>query len=417
MAQYGAQQNSPWLAFDTESGNIFDPGQIAPNGGGVFAKPPVTQQAINKTAALPQFTPQTGGIPEHVNSSGLPFGFTPYTDKPEYQALMKQMAANRDMSTAQQQMGISQYEDLLKAQLERNQNQQIDLSPLASLVDTWTGSNLAAGYRRPTDARTNLQTTEALQQGLQKAKGALTDDQVASLGQRAGMLQKGDETMAGLLTAQAKMKEQGLASGDLRERRMDDKALSARKDYNEKFGTNLDHLGQFAASITDVKDIMKSNGGEVPLDGPARAEYNSAVAMMLTRYNTDVAKLGALSGGDLNLLQKAIANGPDAVSSWFTQRFTGGAGGIMKVLNSLETGVDRSVANTKDRVKSIYGGLADDAYKISADQYGVAKKLGTRGVNPSSAEPHPVDLMTPEEVIAEYNKRQSAQANPSQGGR
>ena len=368
--------NSPWLAFDTETGNMFDPATVVPGGGGVFAKPPVntpTQQDINAAGPrLPQFTPQSGGLPEHQNQE-LPFGFTPYTDKPEYQALLSQMAGNRSLAEAQQQQGISQYEDLLKAQSVRNQNQQVDLSPLASLVDSWTGSRLASGYKAPVSARSNLDATVALQQGLQKAKGALTDDQLAYLSQRAGLLQKGDETVAGLLTAANRNKELGLTAADSRARRADDKSIQYREHYNKEFGNSISQLGQFTAAVSDVKSLIQKNGGEIPQLGSAnRALYDSAVATMITRYNADVAKLGALAGGDLNLLTKAVGNSPEALRGWVDQQTKGGGKGTLKVLSGLEHDADRTVENYGKRTK-IWKGAVDDLYTSDKESYYKAK--------------------------------------------
>ena len=111
-----------------------------------------TQQGINAAAAAPA-------------ANGL---------DPE---LFRQLAANRAQAVRQQQGGIAQQEQMLKDHLARAGNQQMDLTPLLSFADQMSGWNTAKSYNRPTSAMGNMQMTADLQGALQKAKGALTDDE------------------------------------------------------------------------------------------------------------------------------------------------------------------------------------------------------------------------------------------------
>jgi hypothetical protein len=127
--------------------------KVGSGGGAVFGTDgPPTQQELNMAA-------RTGAVP---------------MDGPEYRDLISQLSATRATAAKQQQGGIDGQRQVLSEQQARSKNQQVDLSPLMSLTDTWTGSNLAQGYNRPTSVEDNASMTNQLQQGLQKSMGALT---------------------------------------------------------------------------------------------------------------------------------------------------------------------------------------------------------------------------------------------------
>ena len=72
--------------------------------------------------------------------------------------------------------------------------QNMDLSPLAALVDSWTGSSLSQGYRAPTVAKEWEAKKALLQKAYDDQRGALTGEQMEYLKLQAAK-QKNDEAM------------------------------------------------------------------------------------------------------------------------------------------------------------------------------------------------------------------------------
>tara|TARA_R110002012_G_scaffold303533_1_gene505347 strand:+ start:3744 stop:4523 length:780 start_codon:yes stop_codon:yes gene_type:complete len=81
---------------------------------------------------------------------------------------------------AMQQQGI----DAQRAQIQQlgQKPQQMDLSALMALTDTWTGSNLAKNYQKPETQQERAYKQAQLEQGLQRQEMGLIDDEIKMLG-------------------------------------------------------------------------------------------------------------------------------------------------------------------------------------------------------------------------------------------
>ena len=155
-------------------------------------------------------SPNQAAMPtqQQVTARSIAAPYTSYMDSPEVQQLIQQMEANRQRATQNQELEISDQEKLLQDYLAKNSKPQLDLSPLMALSDMWFGGNLAGSYKRPTDSKAQLETTAALQQGLQKARGALTDDEQQYLLSRLGLYQKADDAYLRSQLGQGKLDTQ-----------------------------------------------------------------------------------------------------------------------------------------------------------------------------------------------------------------
>lgn len=108
-----------------------------------------------------------------------PQGAGPVT--PEQQ-LMAQISKLQASGIGQQQEGIDKTQALVdKAQ---GHKAELDLSPLASLVDSWTGSNFRQGYKVPKSKEDLDKEAIGLQEILQKQKQGLSEDQIKLLHQQ-----------------------------------------------------------------------------------------------------------------------------------------------------------------------------------------------------------------------------------------
>jgi type II secretory pathway pseudopilin PulG len=387
------KQNGPIAPFDVSLASMPVPA-------GVSDAPSMPQYPFAKQP-MPEEATQPQGQPP------LPYGFTPYTENPEYKAKLGELETLRGVAQKQQQGGVDDYEKLLKEHLARNAKPQMDLSPLLALNDSWFGTNLRSGYSKPQDSKGVLETTANLQGGLQKARDSLTDNQANYLNQQIQAYQRGDQTKAQLLEAAGRLEQAKAQTVAARGSKDEGVNIRARENYEKEFGKSTNALGEFVSSIRDVKNTIAAAGGKIPDPGsPQRAQYDSAVSRMLTRYNADVAKLGALAGGDLNLLTKAVGSNPELIQGWFQGIQRGGAAGTLKVLDGLEKDSDKTVENYGRRIK-IWGNRVDDLYANDKATYHQSKG-GSYDLKAPASQPSfskPVDEMSDDEVKAAWSSQ------------
>jgi hypothetical protein len=329
--------------------------------------------------AMPQ-TPQM--IPSEMSTKT--FTSTPMSQTPEVQALLSQMRQNRLQSREGQMSGISGLEEAIKNHMANQKSASgiygMDLSPLMALTDTWTGSRLSPYYKPPTDSKAYLETTARLQDALQRAKGEMTQADMDALKAELGTLyqdkslqQQSEESKARLeyMKAQAE-----LARGE----KSDKQAIRSKENFNKEFGMPVIKMGDFMSSASDVVNILERNGNKVPpVKSNDYALYQSAVSQMTSRYNADVAKLGALAGADLKLLNGATVTTPSMFETWFNERLRGGdASATIQALKAIEKGVDRTVNNYGTLAKKTWGNDVEDLYDSVKSMY-FESKAGTTG--------------------------------------
>lgn len=351
--QDSSEKKIPWLVMNPKQGMAALPDEPVP-----------TQQDLTKMSAQPMQPMQplapAYAPPRNDQLANFETGY----DSPEAQALLQQMEANRAAAYEQGQQGVSQYEQLLKDHLARTQGDpKLDLSPLMAFADSMYGTNLAQNYKSPTaGSRGALETTAALQQGLQKAKGSLIDDQQNYLNSRFGLIQKNTDTKLGAIKALTGLEEAKAKANEGKTFKDEKETIRAGVEYKKQFGDSVYALGDFAGAVRTAKGIINRLGGNVPgPTSPLRAEYDKAVSDMIIRYNSDVAKLGALAGGDLELLTKAVGNNPSLIKGWIEQQAKGGGKTVLGILDSLEKNADNTVEDYGKRIK-VWRGKVDDLY-------------------------------------------------------
>jgi hypothetical protein len=284
------------------------------------------------------------------------------------------------MKAAQQQMdlqnqAIKQAEEQLAA--ARSTPQQMDLSPLIALSQSWSQrpSNLLQAYQRPTDQGKNIQ---ALQDAVLKARGGAASLAVERATNVGKLEQMEFDRKQRLQEIALKQKELGIAKEDRSYERQEKKILEVRKDYNKNFGNTISGLSEVMNAAERIKAIINEAGG-IPArpDDPRRQEYISAVSQMTTGFNRDVAKLGALAGADLELLNAVIANSTSAVDAYFKNLVGRRATqGTLNVLDGIMQRGDSTMDEYQQRVKDTYLGYADDPFKNQKSLYKKAREQG-----------------------------------------
>jgi hypothetical protein len=285
-------------------------------------------------------TSQPSGQPS--GQPGMPAAQKPLSE-------IEQLAQAYQEQQGLQSQAIKQAEEQLSA--ARNKPQQLDISPLIALSQSWSQSPnaLLSAYQRPDD---QAKTVQALQEAVLKARGGASElarmgyKDVAQLKQQQEQMRSNEELKRLQIDA---MKQQKEGKGDLQERKFQ---FDVEEKYNKSVGQPIKKLGTFVSKVKDLKDYLSSKG-EIPYNDP---KYKGLVSQIVTQYNQDVAGLGALAGSDLKLLMNAVGQESTGVTgsvdTYFRNKFGGGVGSAIDSLSRLETQADETVKNETESLKS-----------------------------------------------------------------
>ena len=315
-----------------------------------------TQQFINEQSAnAPAPTPQDMSIEQQLQEA--------------YQ--QQQAAQNEAIKSAEEQLAAA-----------KSKPQQLDLSPLINLASQWSGTNLGAGYVRPTDKSKEIQ---ALQEAVLKSRGSASESARQALKDRL-YAQLQQEQIKKSREESAFRKEEAKA---VKEAKADDKGIKLQlevgKNYDKDYGEGIAGLTEVVDSAQKARSIINEVGG-IPSDpsDPRTALYKRAVSSIITGYNRDVAKLGALAGADKKLLEAAASNDPNILEAYILNT-VGASKGQTAVLDSLIDAADKKMKENESRVKQRFQGLANPMFETQKNMYQQA-----RGIQSSSSKPQTV---------------------------
>jgi hypothetical protein len=356
---------------------------------------------LAKTGAL-------SGSGEESAAVNMPF-VNPYKD-PEYMRLRAEAEEKARQGIEQQRGGVQDVENLLKDYMA--QPQQIDLSALMGLADTWTGSNMAGSYKRPVSAEERKLKAAELQDILRKGAAGVTEKELeilrAQMGEKkseAELLSQYAQRKAQMELAQQKAKQKGAFAG-LNPKQATDLKLKWFKEV----GTPMNDLAQVAGNALAAKRIIEAEGGR-PLPGsPLYEKYQKAVAALITAYNKDYAKLGALTGADLTLLERATGvktsnMGADVAQNLF---FDQDGNKTAAVLGDIASAVDRIVSDSEGTTRTVFGEEIVPIYREVKSQY-EGKKQGLSGEEKKPiSEAVDLEKLSDEQLQALYNKKMGA---------
>jgi hypothetical protein len=247
----------------------------------------------------------------------------------------------------------------------RSKPQQFDLTPLLSLASQWTGTDLVSGYARPQNQSKQIQ---ALQEAVLKARGGAAE--VARM--RAKDVAQLEEQKA---EREQRLEEISLRKGELRqakEDRAEDRKLRLELEQNDKyykqFGEGISGLTEVVSAAKDAKNLIEEAGGNIPTDIAKFEQYKRAVSRIITGYNRDVAKLGALAGADKKLLEAAASNDPSLLEAYLKNAI-GLNKGQRGVLDGLIEAGDKKMKEHEQLVKIRFKGMADPLFSAQKAIY------------------------------------------------
>jgi hypothetical protein len=216
---------------------------------------------------------------------------------PQEDELIKQISESYGQQQALQNEAIKSAEEQLSA--ARSQPQQMDLSPLIALSESWSGkpSRLLQTYQRPQDQSKNVQ---ALQEAVLKARGGSAElsrmraKDVQQLSQQERQMRVNEDLK--------RMSIQAMMSG--KDKKVDDKTyerelalidkISKSKDAEVVSGTAKmnNALDNYMATIEKNRNNLNS--------AKAVQDIGQAYQATIVAFK-DAETLGALSGPDMGL--------------------------------------------------------------------------------------------------------------------
>lgn len=230
------------------------------------------------TPDTPQAMPLSMRMPQGMAPTKEKVAFTGLMPEESYQLAMQRLGDNPIL--AGQKQGISDQEAFAN-KFDKGFEKKTDLSPLLAYFDGINGTKLAQSYAKPESEEDHAMKTQALQQGILKAKQGLTDDQIAIL--KNSMNDKMSLEM---------LKLQGKALGN----NIDDKNLGHMQDNMVKSPGYVKAQAKFA-QIKEARDSL------------AQAAVNPIAA------NLEPIKLALMSTGGqrLNIPEISAAGGSKAI--------------------------------------------------------------------------------------------------------
>lgn len=306
-----------------------------------------------------------------------------------------------------QNQAIKQAEEQLAA--ARSRPQQMDLSPLIALADAWSQRpmNLLSAYKRPED---QAKVVQALQEAVLKARGGASElarmraKDVRQLGLQEEQMRINEELKRAQIAAMGQQKE---GKQDLSIKKFQ---RESEKEYTETYGEPLRNLAIFGSKVSQLEKTLSSKGD--PFFGVTTAEIESLSSSINTDYNRDIGKLGALAGGDLELIKAATGQGL-GVKEYVTRMMRGGVQGRIALLNMLKADVSKRAQAYKNEVmsNSDYEFVAN---RLDNDLIGIDKAVGTNlsgTMKQKEVVPDQINKMSREELLEAARVKRASEAN------
>lgn len=336
-----------------------------------------------------------------------------------YQQLLAQLGGAESAALAEQGKGIKGLE--AEADKLRAKDLKTDLSPALALYDSWFGTNTASQYTRPQTEEERDAQVLALEQAIQKNRGAMSDTEVSLIREKLGLAEKRVEAgeRAEERQTDREFKERMAAEDRAYKQRalefqaqMRQDAKDAQKDMKLSSEEQDDRN-----SLEKSKSLMRANGSielnkaikdyeslvdgvEGPIDNDAPAVRGAYTRALIAFKNA--AELGALSGPDMGLVQGQISDASTA-EAYFRDKL-----GIAGDKDSIKSQLAEIRKGTKANFDQFYGTLKE-VYPRSGTQkilQGVQKRYDeSLGVGTTAAAAPAATGPTLEELQAELARR------------
>lgn len=314
----------------------------------VYAPPeqPLTQANINANVQATQSPVPT------ATSTPKTYGDYQATapDTSRLQAILDAQEKAGQQGIDLQRQGIEQYANQVEA--AKALPMGVDLTPLMSLADTWTGSKMAGTYKAPESTQDRVGQIMALQNALAKQKQGLSESEIGLLKQRLG----GEESMANLKNQfeMMKLKRQELKQNE--SARQDAKASADEQRQTEALLKSDPYKAMIGAvdamgAIKNIQNFIAQNGLPTDPRDPKYAQFSSMYELAKTGVK-NAEQLGALTKSDTDITSGFL--GPKGSIDMMLQTLGSGKEGVLAGLKEVENRYDRNLANNRDILKTTF---------------------------------------------------------------
>lgn len=233
----------------------------------------------------------------------------------EFAALFEQLAQKSRSALDTQQQGLDEMGRQRDAYAAMPT--QVDLSPLMALADTWYGGNLQKGYRPPTTVEERVGVLTGLQQGLQKARGGLSESEIQALKdqiQGRVKLRELDLMETEKQLKRAQIGQANEAAKSFKEQKEITRNRVAFGDPARGTSAKLEALTVFKHSADEYAKLLEKHGGSAPSVTDPEYDRMQSLYQAMTLPWKDTGGLGALSGPDVAIIKGAL--GPQTFKEW-----------------------------------------------------------------------------------------------------
>ncbi len=343
-AYFGSAGPSPWPGMKPD-GSVADPGNIPQP---AAKMPPSDPDQMDRLAAVIKAkAAATPPMPEPMSPTG---GEDVSRGTPGMGGLENQI--DQASLDALKQQGLSV--DQLKNQLQNLQNKELplDLRPIASLVDSWTGSKLSKAATPIETAEQRQDAIMQLQNAIGKNEQGMSQDQLAMLKTKLGYLYHEDEAASRkeLHDETMALRREALAGRPNREEAATAKEYTTLgKELNSGTASSRSDFGRNQATVTNAGKIEQ-------LGDQAKTQKNG---LSFNQMHELALATGALvSNGNAatdNTVKHMVPEGAGTVKARVEQWLTGdptGTGQMGFVKQMFDTAA-REKHNSQENLKAI----------------------------------------------------------------
>lgn len=294
-----------------------------------------------------------------------------YSNNPEIRSVLSGLEKNAAESRVQQLGNLNEIKNSLEGY--KAIPAQVDLSGLAALTDTWTGSKFAQSYKAPASPEAKIADVIGLQNSLQKGLGNLSETERNALNDRlknySSILGVASNAFNSAHGRNAQSKERN----DLAKGRFDIQEIQLGERFVKDTAEPVRELGSMEGDLQKVKGLIKKLG-VIPSPGTPEFELMKGhLSRAAVAYNKHMAGLGALSGADLTMIMSGLgsANIMDK-GGWLNSYVQEKMVGASSLINNIDTVIalsNNKVTTSEKMLNKLYKGRIQDVRDEAFNNY------------------------------------------------
>lgn len=340
--------------------------ELMNQGASGYGKPWSQMLPGNAPDVQPQFPSEGLMMPEQEMPA--PVGGSGGGIDPQARAIFNRLLSKQNEGIE----GQKGYMKNLKDYRDREANRALDpnFSALMMASDAWGGTKFLPSYKEPMDAAGKSDRVANADMAVQKALGGITDDEINLLKTQFYGLQS--------------LKAGGKSDKEDQADRVDfSKSEEAKK---------LRSLREMGNAVREYQTLVQGSDG-YEVTGEQRKKLEAAYGDLKIKYK-EAAKLGALTGPDVKLLEEVIAPATGAWSAIKGETFTGGTEGVLGGIEQIKKNMKKDAEIHKGILQKVYPSTYNQlapAYDLRESDYTPANQKKAGGL--SAAEKAELDAL------------------------